>query len=203
MRAAYDGAQGTDDKSGVPLTLASPDEALAVLARIRALSRQPDPTLEVSGPAAMDYQEGYAEMLRGNLAAAKSKFQSTIGQKPFINAASHGLALIQAHEGSAAARTTYRNGMWRFKPKYLVVCGGRGSDEVRPPVDDMFDTSKGKDVKLVEFWHPEIATELKPFFEQMGALAESRMAILEPLKQQMIALSQIRASQAGSAVTAA
>jgi hypothetical protein len=220
-KAAYDGAKETDDKSEVPLTLASPDaalaqlfaaveaapdhptrlfnfagalnrsgmpnEALAVLARIRALGKQPDPTLEVSGPAAMDYQEGYAEMLRGNLAAAKSKFQSTIGQEPFINAASHGLALIQAHEGSAAARTTYRNGMWRFKPKYLVVCGGRGSDEVRPPVDDMFDTSMGKDVKLVEFWHPEIATELKPFLEQMAALAESRMAILEPLKQQMIA----------------
>jgi len=166
-----------------------PNEALAVLARIRELGKLPDPTLDVNASAAMDYQEGYAEMLRGNLTAAKAKFGSTIAQEPFLNAASHGLALVQAQEGSGAAETTYRNGMWRFKPKYLVVCGGSGSSDVRPPVDDMFDTSMGKDVALVEFWHPEIATELEPFLEQMGALAESRMAILEPLKQRMVALS--------------
>lgn len=176
---------GALNRSGMP------NEALAVLARIRALGKLPYLTLDVNASAAMDYQEGYAEMLRGNLAAAKSKFQSTIGQEPFINAASHSLALIQAQEGNGAASTTYRKGMWRFKPKFLVVCGGAGSDsdDVRPPVDDMFDTSKGKDVQLVEFWHPEIATELKPFFEQMGALAKSHMASLEPLKQQMIDLS--------------
>jgi hypothetical protein len=127
-------------------------------------------------------------MLRGNLATAKAKFQSTIGQEPFINAAAHSLALIQAQEGSAAAPITYRNGMWRFKPKYLVLCGGRGSEDVRPPVDDMFDTSMGKDVRLVEFWHPEVATELEPFYQQLGALAESHMARLEPLKERMIAL---------------
>lgn len=164
-----------------------PNEALAVLARIRALGKLPDPTLDIKPSAAMDYQEGYAEMLRGNLAAAKAKFQSTIGQEPFINAASHALALVQAHEGNAAAQNTYRDGMWRFKPKFLVLCGGAGSEDVRPPVDDLFDTSMGKDGQLVEFWHPEIATELEPFLEQMGALAESRMAILEPLKQRMIA----------------
>ncbi len=176
---------GALNRSGMP------NEALAVLARIRALGKLPDPTLEVSGSAAMDYQEGYAEMLRGNLAAAKSKLQATIAQEPFINAASHSLALIQAQEGSGAASITYRKGMWRFKPKYLVVCGGADSDsdEVRPPVDDMFDTSKGKDVQLVEFWHPEISSELEPFFEQIGALAETHLARLEPLKQQMIALS--------------
>ncbi|MEX1994768.1 MAG: hypothetical protein WD929_08900 [Steroidobacteraceae bacterium] len=166
-----------------------PNEALAVLARIRELGKLPAPTLDVNASAAMDYQEGYAEMLRGNLAVAKAKFQSTIGREPFLNAASHNLALIQAQEGSAAAPITYRNGMWRFKPKYLVLCGGRDSEDVRPPVDDMFDTSMGKDVKLVEFWHPEIATELGPFFEQMGAISESRIAILEPLKERMIALS--------------
>jgi len=174
---------GALNRSGMP------NEALAVLGRIRELGKPPDPTLDINASAAMDYQEGYAEMLRGNLAVAKSKFQSTIGQEPFINAASHSLALIQAQEGNGAAPITYRNGMWRFKPKYLVVCGDPGSEDVRPPVDDMFDTSMGKDVKLVEFWHPEIATELAPFFEQMGALAESRMAILEPLKERMIAMS--------------
>lgn len=174
---------GALNRSGMP------NETLAVLARIRALGKLPDPTLDVSGSAAMEYQEGYAEMLRGNLAAAKSKFQATIAQEPFINAASHSLALIQAHEGSAAASTTYRNGMWRFKPSFLVLCSGAGSEDVRPPVDDMFDTSMGKDVRLVEFWHPEIATELEPFLEQMGALGESRMAILEPLKARMIAMS--------------
>jgi hypothetical protein len=166
-----------------------PNEALAVLARIRKLGKLPDPTLEVNASAALDYQEGYAEMLRGDLAAAKGKFGSTISQEPFLNAASHALALVQAQEGNAAAQVTYRNGMWRFKPKYLVVCGGPGSTDVRPPVDDLFDTSMGKHVALVEFWHPEIATELKPFFEQIGALAESRMAILEPLKQRMVAMS--------------
>ncbi|HXV39879.1 MAG TPA: hypothetical protein VD701_02815 [Steroidobacteraceae bacterium] len=166
-----------------------PNEALAVLARIRELGTLPDPTLNIKASAAMDYQEGYAEMLRGNLAVAKSKFQSTIGQEPFLNAASHALALVQAHEGSAAALNTYRDGMWRFKPSFLVLCGGAGSEDVRPPVDDMFDTSMGKDVELVEFWLPEIATELEPFLEQMGALGKSRMAILEPMKARMIALS--------------
>ncbi len=162
-----------------------PNEALAVLARIRELGKPPDPTLGVNPAAAMDYQEGYAEMLRGNLAVATTRFQSTIGQEPFLNAASHSLALIQAHQGNGAAQETYRAGMWRFKPKYLIVCGGT---DVRPPVDDMYDTSMGKDGKLVEFWHPEIATELKAFFEQVGALAQSRLDIAEPLKQRMIVM---------------
>lgn len=164
-----------------------PNEALAVIERIRRLPAPPTLPLGVNSTAAIDYQTGYAEMLRGNLAAAKASLQGVIGREPFINEASHALALIQAHEGSSAAQQTYIGGMWRFKPRFLVVCG-EGSADVRPPVDDMYDTSMGKDAKLVEFWHPEIATELKPFYEQMGALGQSRQAIFEPLKQRMIAM---------------
>lgn len=164
------------------------NEALAITARIRALGKLPDMPLDINDAAALDYQEGYAEMLRGNLAAAKSRFGSVIGQEPFLNSAAHSLALIQSHEGAGtAARATYQAGMWRFKPKYLVACGG-SVDDVRPPVDDMFDTSMGVEPRLVEFWHPDKATDLEPFYKQMGALAQSRMAIVEPLRQRMIAM---------------
>jgi hypothetical protein len=165
------------------------NEALAVTARIRALGPAPAQPLEINAAAALDYQEGYALMLLGNLVAAKSKFGSTIASEPFLNQASHALALIQAQEGNPAASTTYRDGMWRFKPKYLVICGDPGTSDVRPPVDDMYDTSMGKDVRLVEFWHPEIASELAPFFEQIGALAESRTPPFESLKQRMVEMS--------------
>jgi hypothetical protein len=87
------------------------NEALAVTARIRALGKPPVLPLEVNGAAALDYQEGYAEMLRGNLAAAKSRLSSVIGQEPFLNSAAHSLALIQSHEGAGgAARATYQAG---------------------------------------------------------------------------------------------
>ncbi len=165
------------------------NEALAALARIRELGKLPALPLGVDALAALDYQAGYAEMLRGNLAAAKSKFQATIGRDPFINEAAHGLALIQAHEGNAAqGRQTYLDGMWRFKPKFLVLCGGQGSPDVRPPVDDMYDTSMGVEGKLVKFWHPDKASDLAPFFEMAGALATAANDRAEPLKQRMIAM---------------
>lgn len=191
----FTAVQKTPDDAGLLFNFAAslsrsglPNEALAVIARIRALPAPPVLPLGVDSQAALDYQAGYAEMLRGNLAAAKAGFQSTIGREPFVNEAAHALALVQAHEGNSAAQKTYLAGMWRFKPKFLVLCGGQGSADVRPPVDDMYDTSMGKDVRLVEFWHPEIAGELKPFYEQLGALSQSRAAIAEPLKQRMIAM---------------
>lgn len=166
-----------------------PNESLAAIAHIRSLGKLPTLPLGVNADAALDYQEGYAQMLRGDLAAAKSGFQKAMGQEPFINEAAHGLALIQAHEGNAAqGKRTYLGGMWRFKPKYLIACGGSTDEDVRPPVDDMFDTSMGVEGKLVEFWHPDKAGDLKPFFEMVGALATERLALAEPLKQRMIAM---------------
>lgn len=187
--------QKTPDDAGLLFNFAAslsrsglPNEALAVIERIRSLPAPPVLPLGVDSQAALDYQAGYAEMLRGNLPAAKASFQLTIGREPFLNEAAQALALAQAHEGSGSAQQTYLAGMWRFKPKFLVLCGGQGSADVRPPVDDMYDTSMGKDVRLVEFWHPEMESELRPFFEQMGALADSRQAILGPLQQRMIAM---------------
>ncbi len=166
-----------------------PNESLAVIAHIRSLGKLPALPLGVDANAALDYQEGYAQMLRGNLAAAKAGFGKAMGQEPFINEAAHGLALIQAHEGNAAqGKRTYLGGMWRFEPKYLIACGGSTDEDVRPPVDDMFDTSMGVEGKLVKFWHPDKASDLKPFFEMMGALALERVALAEPLKQRMIAM---------------
>jgi tetratricopeptide (TPR) repeat protein len=166
-----------------------PNEALAVLARIRELGQPPVLPLQLDGEAALRYQTGYAEMLRGELAAAKKNFREAFTAEPFLNEAAHALALIQAHEGdSAQGKETYRGAMWRFKPKYLIICSANVDEEVRPPVDDMYDTSMGKDVRLVEFWHPQIAGELVPFWEQATALLESRVAILQPLKQRMIAM---------------
>lgn len=184
------------DDAGALFNLASalsinalPNESLAVIARIRTLKERPALPLGVDAGAALDYQQGYAEMLRGNLAAAKAAFQKTIAQEPFINEAAQGLALIQAHEGNAAqGKRTYLGGMWRFKPKYLIACGDVGVEDVRPPVDDMFDTSMGVEGKLVEFWHPDIAGNLEPFFKMVGALSTSTLARAEPLRQRMVAL---------------
>ena len=189
--------QRTPDDTGLLFNFAATlsrnglaNEALTVIDRIRALNRTPILPLGINPQAGLDYQAGYAEMLRGNLAAAKSSFQSTIGREPFLNEAAHGLALIQAHEGNAAqGRQTYLDGMWRFKPKYLVLCGGRGSEDVRPPVDDMYDTSMGVEGKLVDFWHPDKASDLEPFYARVGALALAQNALAEPLKLRMIEMS--------------
>ena len=166
-----------------------PNESLAAIAHIRSLGKLPALPLGVDAAAALDYQEGYAQMLRGDLGAAKSGFQKAMAQEPFINESAHGLALVQAHEGNAAqGKRTYLGGMWRFKPKYLIACGASADEEVRPPVDDMFDTSMGVEVNLVEFWHPDKASDLEPFFEMVGALGMTRLALAEPLKQRMTAM---------------
>lgn len=165
-----------------------PNEALAVIARIRELDRLPALPLGVDAAAALDYQTGYAEMLRGNLGVAKEKLGATIAAEPFLNEASHALALIHAHEGNTAARQTYLDGMWRFKPKYLIVCGGDADEDVRPPVDDMYDTSMGVEGKLIDIWHRDKAGDLGPFFETMGALGTAANARAEAFMQRMIAM---------------
>ena len=96
---------------------------------------------------------------------------------------------MQAHEGnSTQGKRTHLGGMWRFKPKYLIACGASADEKVRPPVDDMFDTSMGIEVNLVEFWHPDKASDLEPFFEMVGALGIARLALAEPFKQRMAAM---------------
>ena len=45
------------------------------------------------------------------------------------------------------------------------------------------------DVELVDFWHPDKATDLGPFFKMVGALGKSRLDLAEPLKQRMSAMS--------------
>jgi tetratricopeptide (TPR) repeat protein len=166
------------------------NEAAAALARLRTLTPGVSMPLGVDAPAALDHLTGYTDMLRGRLGEARSKFSAAIAREPFLYESAHSLALLQAHEGNgAAAKRTYLAGMWRFKPKYLVACGGRGEEKARPPVDDMFDTSKGIEGKLPEFWHPDKASDLKPFYEQMGVLARASIAEAAPLQQRTIALS--------------
>lgn len=166
------------------------NEAAAAIARLRTLTPGLSMPLGVDAQAALDHVTGYTAMLRGRLGEARSKLSAAIAREPFLYEAAHSLALLQAHEGNAAAgKRTYLAGMWRFKPKYLVACGGRGEDKARPPIDDMFDTSNGVEGKLPEFWHPDKAGDLKPFFEQMGALALASTAEGVPLQQRVIAMS--------------
>ena len=136
----YAAVEKSPDNAGTLFNLAAAlsinglaNESLAVIARIHSLNRTPALPLGVNADAALDYQEGYAEMLRGNLAAAKTGFQKAMGQEPFINEAAHGLALIQAHEGNAAqGKHTYLGGMWRLRAEVPDRLR-RGGRRRRPP----------------------------------------------------------------------
>ena len=84
-----------------------PNESLAAIAHIRSLGKLPALPLGVDAAAALDYQEGYARMLRGDLGAAKSGFQKAMAQEPFINESAHGLALVQASRRQLHAGQAY------------------------------------------------------------------------------------------------
>jgi tetratricopeptide (TPR) repeat protein len=166
-----------------------PNESLAAIERLRSLGKLPVLAYGVNTEAALAYLVGYDEMLRGRLVEAKTNFNAAIARGPFLYEAKRALALVQAHEGnSGAAKNTYLDGLWRFKPKQLVYCSDN-HDEVRPPVDDMFDTSKGVEGRLVNFWLPDKASDLGPWGKMVGGLATERLALAEPLKQRMIEAS--------------
>lgn len=150
-----------------------PNESLAVLSKLNASDRKPEVADGIPPDAAISYLTGYDEMLRGNLAEAKAKLKSTIQAEPFLNEASLSLALIEAHQGGDG-KATYRKGAYRFKPTKLVFCSNDKSSE-RPPVDDMFDTSKGKAGVLSNFRHPKNVDELQKFMEYRGAVLVPRL----------------------------
>jgi tetratricopeptide (TPR) repeat protein len=153
-----------------------PNESLAILGKLRETGRSPAMAMGLKADAAEAYLEGYDEMLRGNLAVAKAKLQTTISNQPFLNEARRVLSLIQAHEGGAAqGKKTYIDGMWRFNPGTPVLCGESLDKTRRPTVDKMFDTSRGKPGRLVDFRHPHAADDLPGFIEKVSAL-ETRYA---------------------------
>src|SRR5688572_30359690 len=163
-----------------------PNESLAAIQQLRGLGKLPELPDSIDAQAALSYLTGYNEMRLGRLAAAKANFSRAITSGPFLNEAKHALALVLAHEGNTAqAKQTYRDGLWRFMPKQYVSCVAGSDEEVRPPIDDMFDTSMGIEGKLVDFWLPDIASDLRPFLEMMGKIGEHRNTLIEPLKQRM------------------
>jgi tetratricopeptide (TPR) repeat protein len=156
------------------------NESLAVLARLDSLGKKPALAAGVDADAALSYLKGYNEMLLGRLGPAKSHFSRSMGLDPFLNEAGHALALVQAHEGAGTqAKKTYLDSMWRFKPKQIVYCGA-SSDEARPPVDDMFDTSMGIPGNLVDIDYPRNADDLERFRRDVLALMQQINAISAP-----------------------
>jgi tetratricopeptide (TPR) repeat protein len=167
-----------------------PNESLAVIKRLRSLDRKPALANGVDADAALAYLTGYAEMLRGELADAKAQFARTISSGPYLYEAKHALALIQAHEGGRLqGEDTYLDGMWRFKPKELVICGVKRDKSVRPPVDEMFDTSMGVPGELVKFRHPSRTDDLEKWGREIAALGAERGAIAKQAGDRMKALS--------------
>jgi len=166
-----------------------PNESLAAIQQLRGLGKLPALPDSIDPEAALSYLTGYNEMRLGRLGAAKANFSRAISKGPFLNEAKHALALVLAHEGNTAqAKQTYKDGLWRFTPKQYVNCVAGSDDDVRPPIDDMFDTSMGIEGKLVDFWLPDIASDLRPFLEMMMKISEHRNTLIEPLKQRMIAM---------------
>ena len=155
--------------------------------------RKPILASGVDATAAIAYLTGYAQMLRGELAPAKSQFSAAIGRDRFINEAVQALALIQAHEGNGQqGKETYLASLWRFKPKQLVFCGAQGTkadEQARPPIDEVFDTSMGKPGELVHFWHPARTDDLRRWDKDIGDLLTERGAIMQKAAARMQALA--------------
>ncbi len=167
-----------------------PNESLAVLGRLKATGKSPAMAAGLSAAGATAYLTGYDEMLRGNLEDAKTSLKQAISRDPFLNEARRVLSLIQAHEGAGAAGAkTYLGGMWRFQPRKQLLCGASIEDSERSGVDDMFDTSKGKLGKLVEFRHPRSADDLPKFFQMLGDLGTSYGAFVQAQAQRGIQVS--------------
>ncbi|HEY7739557.1 MAG TPA: hypothetical protein VIB01_02975 [Steroidobacteraceae bacterium] len=161
------------------------NESLAVIARLESRGAVLEMAAGANPDAAVSYLKGFNEMLLGRLGEAATHFGNAKQLDPFLNEAGQALALVQAHQGSGSqAKITYRDSLWRFKPKMLVYCGasarGEETDEVRPPVDDMFDTSMGTPGELVRFQHPNSINDLERFHEEMTSRAQERLQLQKP-----------------------
>jgi tetratricopeptide (TPR) repeat protein len=161
------------------------NESLAVIARLESGGAGLEMAAGANPDAAVSYLKGFNEMLLGRLDEAAAHFGNAKRLDPFINEAGQALALVQAHQGSGGqARITYRDSLWRFKPKMLVYCGasaqGEETEEARPPVDDMFDTSMGTPGELVRFQHPNSINDLERFHEEMTNRAKEHLQRQQP-----------------------
>jgi hypothetical protein len=163
-----------------------PNESMAVLEHMKSLGKKPEMAMGINPDVATNYVTGYNEMLRGKLAEASAKLRSVIGADPFLNEASHALALVTAKQGGNG-KAIFKKGLLRFPIRKTAFCIEGQEDPLRPSVDEMFDCSKGIPGKLAEFRQPNGIDNYKAFVKVIGRLMEEQTAELEARKAAVLA----------------
>jgi tetratricopeptide (TPR) repeat protein len=163
-----------------------PNESMAVLKQLGSLGKKPNMAAGIDPDVAMNYLAGYNEMLRGNLPEASAKLKAVINADPFLNEASHCLALIAAKQGGNG-KSIFKKGLMRFPIRKTAFCVEGQDDPIRPSVDEMFDCSHGIPGKLCEFRQPNGIDNYKTFVKVIGRLMEEQTAELEARKAAVLA----------------
>lgn len=135
------------------------NEAVALLAEAGKLAPPPGGVWGLSGENLLAYLHGYALMLRGDYAAAKSLLQGVVESEPHLKEAALTLALVQARLGDEPRRA-FLQGVWRHRgklivrkeppersPEETVTSDDRDpyadGDSVAPSMADLYDLSRG------------------------------------------------------------
>ena len=158
-----------------------PNESLAVLKHMEATAKKPEMAAGLQPGATMDYLNGYNQMLLGKVSEASAKFKSVIAAEPFLNEASHCLALITAKQGGNG-KAVLQKGLFRFPVKKTVFCVQGETDSQRPSVDSMFDCSKGVPGVLSDFRQPNGIDNYKAFVKVIMRLTDDLRKELEARK---------------------
>jgi hypothetical protein len=197
LAALFAGHEAKEDDPSLLFSLAGaltqrgmPNEALAMLDKIRTAGSMPEVGFAASPAAALDYLRGYAQLMTGQLQQSRSLLAGAFAADPTLTDASYALAVADAAIGNDPRKPMLEG----YFPAYsgeLMYCGDkydlnptidREEEEVAPPADKLLDLSKGTFGVLPQLRHPTNGQQLLADMEEMAGTAFG-------LLQQQIALN--------------
>lgn len=139
-----------------------PNEAIAMLDKIKALDKKPDIAFAFNSDAALDYLRGYALLMTGQLQQARSLLRRAYAADKTLTDASYALAIAERALGGDP-RQAMLQGFLPGRSPTLMYCGNhfdldptvsRQEEEVGPEADEVLDLSKGTYGVLPQLSHP-------------------------------------------------
>jgi hypothetical protein len=153
-----------------------PNEALAVLDRIKKSGKLPTAPFGYQPAASVDYLRGYALMMIGQVQESASLLKAAFAADPTLTDASYTLAVAQSALGQNP-RKALLQGLLRAYHGPLMYCGDKYTldpleteedQNVAPPADKIFDMSKGQDGVLPLLTHPASGPQLVAMVQELA-----------------------------------
>jgi hypothetical protein len=170
--------------AGALTSAGMPNEAIAILDKIAASGMQPDVAFGFDAAAAMDYLRGYAFLMTGRLAEARTLLSRAYAADKTLTDASYALAITEKALGGDPRKAMLEGFLPGISPT-LMYCGdqfeadpkvSRQDQEVGPEADDLLDLSKGTYGVLPQLRHPNSGEALVRMSEEMPIEAQQIMA---------------------------